>query len=339
MLQVDLLWVYAIGAMFATAAAKQLRRLEAEKERVRDVLMWPAPFGNVYFALLLLYLSVIFIPEAVWLTWNFPQWETMHVWSSLEEIPTHLVTLFMVGDVVLAVLGYWVAYKLIVRGREYLAHLQWVAGYFAFFLVLLHGWDGLAWQRFTWDSTVVFPLKLPASTVMLLLAMGEAAAALYPTLVSWWLYSLWVPGKTMAVSFATSNVAVTLYSMATPTIIPLLVGGYIALRDGHVKAGMGEAEASSLALRGVLTYLLGVLVAFILAGVTTVVSNLVTGVTWYFWLVKVGEIVALTSTTATSIPLPAGFAAGLIVAAAITYFAAVREGSVIRKIFVRNFKL
>ncbi|MBS7287536.1 MAG: hypothetical protein KIH01_01995 [Candidatus Freyarchaeota archaeon] len=339
MLQVDLLWVYAIGAMFATAAAKQLKRLEAEKERIKDVLMWPSPFGNVYFALLLLYLSVIFIPEAVWLTWNFPQWETMHVWSSLEEIPTHLVTLFMAGDVVLAVLGYWVAYKLIARGKEYLAHLQWIAGYFAFFLVLLHGWDGLAWQRFTWDSTVVFPLKMPASTVMLLLVMSEAAATFYPTLVSWWLYSLWVPGKTMAASFAASNIAVTLYAMAAPTIVPLLIGGYITLRDGHVKTGMSEAEAASLSLKGLLTYLLGVLVAFVLAGVTTTVSNLVTGITWYFWPVKAGEIVALTSTTATSIPLPVGFAVGIIVTAAITYFTTIREGSVVRKTFAKNFKL
>ncbi|MEM1763984.1 MAG: hypothetical protein QW526_09425 [Candidatus Jordarchaeales archaeon] len=261
-LQVDLLWVYAIGAMFATAAAKQLRRLEAEKGEVREVLMWPTPFGNIYFALLLAYLSVIFVPEAVWLTWNFPQWETMHVWSCLEEIPTHAAALFIMGDIVLAVLGYWVAYRLIAKGREFWAHLQWVVGYFAFFLVLLHGWDGLAWQRFTWDSTVLFPLKLPTSTVMLLLSMSGTLEALRPTLVSWWLHSLWTPGKTMGASFALSNVAVTLYAMAFPTIIPLLIGGYIALKDGHVKTGVSEGEASTLAVKGVLTYLLGVVLLF-----------------------------------------------------------------------------
>ncbi|MEM3512355.1 MAG: hypothetical protein QXY80_06855 [Candidatus Jordarchaeales archaeon] len=206
--------------------------------------------------------------------------------------------------------------------------------------MLLHGWDGLAWQRFTWDSTVVFPLKMPVSTVMILLAVGEAAAALRPVLVSWWLYSLWIPGKTMAVSFATSNVAVTLYAMAAPTIAPLLVGGYIALRDGHVKTGMGEREASSLSVRGVLTYLLGVLAAFILAGVTTAVSNLVTGMTWYFLWVSVGEVATLASTVTTKVaPLPVGFIVGIIVAVVIAYFAMIREGSLARRVFVKNFNL
>lgn len=340
MLQVDLLWVYAIGAMFATAAAKQLKKLEAEKEKVRDVLMWPTPFGNTYFALLLAYLSLIFVPEAVWLTWNFPQWETMHVWSCLAEIPTHAAALFIMGDIALAVLGYWVAYRLVVKGKEFYAHLQWVAGYFAFFLVLLHGWDGLAWQRFTWDSTVLFPLKLPTSTVMLLLSTGGALEALRPTLVSWWLHSLWAPGKTMGVSFASSNVAVTLYAMAFPTIIPLLVGGYIALKDGHVKTGVSEKEASNLAVKGVLTYLLGVLAAFILASITTVVSNLVTGMTWYFYPAAVGEAVFLSSTALTRLaPLPLGLVLGLVASAVIAYLVMVRKESPVRKIFEKNFRI
>ena len=34
MLQVDLLWVYAIGAMFATAAGKQLKKLDSLRKHL-----------------------------------------------------------------------------------------------------------------------------------------------------------------------------------------------------------------------------------------------------------------------------------------------------------------
>ncbi len=314
MLQVDLLWVYGIGAMFATCAAKQLKRLVAEKGGAPSSSVM---LGNTYFSSLLIYISAIFVPEAIWLLWNFPHWETMHLWLSLEEIPTVLAALFIAGDALLTVLGYWAACKLIVKGKDYLAHLQWVAGYFAFFLVLTHGWDGLAWQRFTWDPTTIFPFKVSLSSTMLTFMTGGGAAWLHPALLALWALSVWMPGKTMAAAFATSNVALTLYAMAAPTLIPLLVGGYIILRDGHKLSGMGEKEASSLAIKGVLTYLVGVLFAFILAGVVTLVSSYITGVS----------------------SLPVGFAAGLIVAVIIAYLTAIREESILRKAFTKNFNL
>lgn len=227
MLQVDLLWVYAIGAMFATAAGKQLGKLES-------------PFGNIYFASLLLYLSAIFVPEAVWLLWSFPHWETMHVWSSLKDIPTAYVTFFMAGDILLAVLGYWVAAKLILSGRGYAAHLQWFAGYFAFFFVLIYGWDGTGWQRFTWDPTVTG--------------------------------SLWAPGKTMMLGFVTSNVALTLYAMAAPTILPMLIGGYRWLKEGNLISGIEDGKAASLALKGIGVYIFGVVVSLILAALASIAA-------------------------------------------------------------------
>ncbi|MCS7143919.1 MAG: hypothetical protein NZ879_02735 [Archaeoglobaceae archaeon] len=230
MLQVDVFWVYGIGAMFATAAAKQLKSSKSMLE-------------TKYFSALLIYLSLIFVPEAIWLTWSFPHWETMHVYSKLTDIPTAVVVTFVILDFLIAMIGFWVAYKLIMAGREYLAHVQWFIGYLAFFFVLTNGWDCLAWQRFSWDPTVT----------------GE----------------LWAPGKTMLLDFAKSNVAMTLYAMAVPTLVPLLVGGYIWLRNGNKLAGLSDKQARSQALRGMIVYGIGVAIALIVAGIATFIGNYV----------------------------------------------------------------
>jgi len=228
MLQVDVFWVYGIGAMFATAAAKQLKGSKSMLE-------------TKYFSTLLVYMCLIFVPEAIWLTWSFPHWESMHVYSSLTDIPTPVVVTFIILDFLIAMIGFGIAYRLIIAGKEYLAHVQWFVGYLAFFFVLTNGWDCLAWQRFSWDPTVTG--------------------------------SLWAPGKTMLLDFATSNVAITLYAMAIPTLIPLFVGGYIWLRNGFKSAGL--SNATSQALKGIIAYLIGVAITLIVAGVATVAGSYV----------------------------------------------------------------
>ncbi|TDA27099.1 MAG: hypothetical protein DSN99_05065 [Archaeoglobi archaeon] len=226
MLQVDVFWVYGIGAMFATAAAAQLKGTKSMLD-------------SRYFSALLIYLSIIFVPEAIWLTWSFPHWESMHVYSSLTDIPTPVVVTFILLDFLIAMIGFWVAYKCITAGRDYLAHVQWFVGYLAFFFILTNGWDCLAWQRFSWDPTVTG--------------------------------SLWEPGKTMLLGFASSNVAMTLYAMAIPTLLPLIAGGYLWLRNGFRSAGI--ANASSQALKGIIAYLIGVAITLIIAGISTLVGS------------------------------------------------------------------
>lgn len=228
MLQVDILWVYGIGAMFATAAANQLKKSKSM-------------FETPYFSALMIYLSLIFVPEAIWLTWSFPHWESMHVYSNLVEIPTYVIVTFIILDFLIAIIGFWIAYRLIMAGREYMAHVQWFIGYLAFFFVLTCGWDCLAWQRFSWDPTVTG--------------------------------SLWEPGKTMLLDFAKSNVAMTLYAMAIPTILPLLVGGYIWLRNGNKLAGMDKKQSSAQALKGMTAYIIGVAIALITAGISTLAGT------------------------------------------------------------------
>lgn len=115
--------------MFATAAAAQLKGTKSMLD-------------SGYFSALLIYLSIIFVPEAIWLTWSFPHWESMHVYSSLTDIPTPVVVTFILLDFLIAMIGFWVAYKCITAGRDYLAHVQWFCWLHS---ILLHPdeWLGL----------------------------------------------------------------------------------------------------------------------------------------------------------------------------------------------------
>ncbi|MBF0449324.1 MAG: hypothetical protein HQK75_01335 [Candidatus Magnetomorum sp.] len=178
MVQVDVFWSYALGASFASAASRQLKQENK-------------PFQNDYFTYTLLYLSCIFAPSGIYLLWQFPHWETMQVATCHGDLPAWLVTLFSITNITQGILGFWVSYKCIQAGKYYWAHLQWCLGYFCMFFVLLHGWDGLGWQRFLYDPTVLNN-------------------------------QLWEHGKHMGFSFAWSNVAMTLYVMGL-FVIPFMI--------------------------------------------------------------------------------------------------------------------
>jgi len=178
MVQVDVFWSYALGASFAAAASRQLNKEDK-------------PFRNDYFTYTLLYLSCIFAPSGIYLLWQFPHWETMQVATCHGDLPAWLVVLFAITNITQGIFGFWVSYKCIQAGRYYWAHLQWFLGYFFMFFVLLHGWDGLGWQRFLYDPTVLNN-------------------------------QLWQPGQYMGFSFAWSNVALTLYGMGF-FVIPFMI--------------------------------------------------------------------------------------------------------------------
>ncbi|MBI9074499.1 MAG: hypothetical protein JEZ02_03730 [Desulfatibacillum sp.] len=141
MVQVDVFWAYALGAGFASAAARQLK--DEDK-----------PFTSGYFVYTLLFLSCIFAPSGIYLLWNFPDWETMQVARFHGDLPAWLVVIFCVTNITQGILGFWVSYKFIRMGKFFAAHMQWFLGYFFMFFILLHGWDGTGWQRFLYDSTV-----------------------------------------------------------------------------------------------------------------------------------------------------------------------------------------
>jgi hypothetical protein len=137
MVQVDVFWTYALGATSAVAASRQLRQAHR-----RGGTAW----NNTVLTKTLLFLSILFVPSGVCLLWAFPSWETMHVGD--RHLPAWLVTAFAATNVTQGVLGFWVAYQLIVRRRSFLAFLQIFLGYFLMCFILVHGWDGTGYQRF-----------------------------------------------------------------------------------------------------------------------------------------------------------------------------------------------
>lgn len=142
-LQMDLFWVYGIGAGFAATAATQLR--DTDKK-------W---WETKYFGGMLLYLSVFFVPTAAYLLWGFPAWESMHVFNSRGEIPPIVALLQPLSVMGLGTLGFWVTYRLIAAGRMLATQYNWLLGWFGLFFLMLYGWDGQGWQRFLYDPSVM----------------------------------------------------------------------------------------------------------------------------------------------------------------------------------------
>jgi hypothetical protein len=179
MVQVDVFWSYGIGAGLGLASAP------GTGSRVRDLVKEGAAFHT------LLFLALVLAPSGFVSLWSNPSWQTMH--AGTRELPAWLVALFGVTNITQGLVGFWVARRLYARGRPFAAYLQWVLGYFFFYFVLVHGWDGTGYQRFfsptrdslagwTWATVLTW---LTSDVVLLLLVM---LAVMVP-----WLLGLTVP--------------------------------------------------------------------------------------------------------------------------------------------------
>lgn len=207
MVQVDVFWAYAIGAGFAAAAGRQIRAMTDPKQTTASPGgEKPSIFQNRYFTYNLIFLACAFAPSGIYLLWNFPHWETMQVARTHADLPAWLVVIFAITNITQGILGFWVTSRLFQKGRYYAGHLQWFLGYFCMFFILLHGWDGLGWQRFLYDPAVAG--------------------------------SPWAPGKHMGVAFLWSNVALTLYAMGI-----VIVPGILLPMAKWIKEG-AEADTS-----------------------------------------------------------------------------------------------
>jgi hypothetical protein len=156
MVQVDVFWSYGLGATFAIASSRQIlarRRAAALESRgepsgVEEPVGPPAQsrWRDPYLMRTLLFLALVFAPSGVYLVWQFPSWETMHVGD--RDMPAWLITTFAITNVTQGLLGFWVVERLLAAGRSYLAYLQILVGYVGMFFILVHGWDGKGYQRF-----------------------------------------------------------------------------------------------------------------------------------------------------------------------------------------------
>ena len=180
MIQVDVFWAYAFGAMFASVACRQIRAEEGK---------W---WESKYFMICVFYCGVFFAPSGAYLLWRMPQWESMQVFTSHLDLYNNpfLVVFFSVTNVTQGIVGYYVTYRFVKQGKYYAAYLQILLGYFCMFFILVHGWDGTGWQRFTYDMT-----------------LNED--------------TLWTPGATNGLAFFGGEVAITLYTMGVLILPPL----------------------------------------------------------------------------------------------------------------------
>jgi hypothetical protein len=179
MVQVDVFWSYGIGAGFAYAAKKQLQKYEPKKEEGG----W---FANPYFSKNLLYLATLFGPSGLYLVWHFTSWETMH--AGTKDMPGWLVTLFAITNVTQGMLGFWMTHRLLRQGKDYLAFLQPLLGYFGMFMILVHGWDGTGFKRFFSEDTTALASWTPAHIPTWLLSdvaltLGAMGCILIPVML------------------------------------------------------------------------------------------------------------------------------------------------------------
>jgi len=140
MVQVDIFWSYGLASGLALAANRKLKSIEK-------------PFESKYFLMTVLWLAIFFAPSGIYLLWEFPSWETMFVAADHRSIPTWLVALFSVSNITQGILGFYVTYIFIRKSKMQWAKFQTIWSHLAMFFVLIVGWDGTGFQRFTHTGT------------------------------------------------------------------------------------------------------------------------------------------------------------------------------------------
>ncbi len=195
MVQVDVFWSFALGAGFASAASRQIRKADEEG----GYRMTEDP----YFVKNLLYLACLFAPSGIYLLWQFTGWETMYFWTGQVKtglyhyervLPAWLVTLFAITNVTQGILGYWWASVYARRNQLFRAHLLWIAGYFCMFFILVHGWDGHGYVRFFTRDLAQWDATFDASTGAVTHEFGPLMALKWAVFapVAWTLYVMGV---------------------------------------------------------------------------------------------------------------------------------------------------
>ena len=267
MVQVDVFWSYGIGASFALAAFRQLRKMKVENEVRRWKLGWGKQaalssvaeledgmeviaagaggqenldfqgivrqlqangfkpgkadlkdlrgiqsavkawfeangdaFNNEFFLKNLLFLSLLFVPSGAVLLWSNPSWETMQV-GKYETIPQWLVGIFSTTNVTQGLLGFFLTYRALMKGKYYQASMHTLLSYLGFFFILVNGWDNQGYQRFfsknresfdNWCWSNIGPWAF-SDAAMILLAYGAA----FLPLMYYWILDWLLKGEDM----------------------------------------------------------------------------------------------------------------------------------------------
>jgi hypothetical protein len=182
MVQVDVFWSYGLASGLTLAAGRQV-----QEERT--------PFANRYFAAIVVWIAALFAPSGMYLLWVFPSWETMFVASSHDSLPGWLVALFAATNVTQGILGYYVTWRCLRAGRRGAAWAQTIWSHAAMYFILIYGWDGTGFSRFTYTGTaaefaagIARPWQdfIGSPVFMTLLGMGVILVPTYVALCVRW---------------------------------------------------------------------------------------------------------------------------------------------------------
>ena len=152
-------------------------------------------FNNKYFLKNLLFLSLLFVPSGAVLLWSNPSWETMQV-GKYETIPQWLVGIFSTTNVTQGLMGFYLTYKALMKGKYYQASLHTYLSYLGFFFILVNGWDNKGYQRFfsrnresfdDWSWSNVVPWAFCDAAMILYTYGGVFLPLMYYWLLDWML--------------------------------------------------------------------------------------------------------------------------------------------------------
>ncbi len=157
-------------------------------------------FNNEYFLKNLLFLSLLFVPSGSVLLWSNPSWETMQV-GKYETIPQWLVGVFTTTNVTQGILGFYLTWRSLMKGKYYQAAMHTFLSYLGFFFILANGWDNKGYQRFfsknresfeAWSWKNVVPWAF-SDVAAILLAYG----AMFLPLMYYWIIDWLLKGEDM----------------------------------------------------------------------------------------------------------------------------------------------
>jgi len=152
MLQTDLFFAYGFSSGLALAAGRKLRN---EK----------SPWVNKYFIATILWLSIGFVPQILYLARQFPAWETMFIAKTYSDYPPWLLSLYSIAVIIMGALGFYLTYLFLKKGHTSLAVIQLIGSLAIAVFLATVGWDGTGYQRLLypgtgadWANGVVFPI-------------------------------------------------------------------------------------------------------------------------------------------------------------------------------------
>jgi len=152
MLQPDVFFSYGLASGLSIAAGKKLKKEES-------------PFANRYFSAAMVWLSVLYVPQVLYLLFKFPAWESMFVLKSLSDMPAWFMSLYIALVMVMGVLGFYVTYVFIRKGKMTAALAQVGWSFTVATVLVTVGWDGTGYKRLLyagtaadWMNGVAYPL-------------------------------------------------------------------------------------------------------------------------------------------------------------------------------------